>query len=72
MMIECCGNYRMRDLFSFSQLGMKEMLRSLKHTAQVFLLEEWYEADREERKESVRRMEWRGDLCALPTAKLLI
>ena len=58
MMTECCGNLRMRDLFSFSQLGMKVMLISLKHTAQVFLLEEWYEADREERKESVRRMKW--------------
>lgn len=26
-------------------------MRSMSHTAQVFLLEEWYEADREEKKE---------------------
>lgn len=29
---------------------MKEKMRSMLHTAQVFLLEEWYEADKEEKK----------------------
>lgn len=32
---------------------MKSHVKYILHTAQVFLLEEWYEADREEKKEEV-------------------
>ena len=34
---------------------MNNMVRSVMHTAQVFLLEEWYEADREEIKEKSKK-----------------
>ena len=36
---------------------MKKRVSLRIHTAQVFLLEEWYEADKEGKKRRVRRMD---------------
>ena len=52
------GNLWNEESVSVCQLEMMEKVRMMKHTAQVSLLEEWYEADREEKK---REEKWKKD-----------